>query len=99
MRNVIERAVILGGETDYILAEHLPLEIMALSSKRNQNLPIDVTNLRIPKEGISLEKLEMDLVKQAMAMTKGNQTKAAKLLGITRDALRYRLQKAQKKSL
>jgi DNA-binding NtrC family response regulator len=96
LRNVIERAIILGG-TDYILAEHLPLDIMAIGSKRGSNLKMDVTNIRIPKEGISLEKLEMELVRQAMEITKGNQTRAAKLLGITRDSLRYRLQKIHNK--
>jgi two-component system NtrC family response regulator len=37
--------------------------------------------------------VEETLVRQALKMTKGNQTKAAKLLDISRDALRYRMQK------
>jgi two-component system NtrC family response regulator len=40
-----------------------------------------------------LEKVEEALVKQALKMTNGNQSKAAKLLDISRDALRYRMQK------
>jgi two-component system NtrC family response regulator len=40
-----------------------------------------------------MEKVEEALVKQALKMTSGNQTKAAKLLDISRDALRYRMQK------
>jgi two-component system NtrC family response regulator len=40
-----------------------------------------------------MEKVEEALVKQALKMTNSNQTKAAKLLDISRDALRYRMQK------
>jgi len=40
-----------------------------------------------------MEKVEEDFVRQALDMTGGNQTKAARLLGISRDSLRYRMQK------
>jgi hypothetical protein len=40
-----------------------------------------------------LEKVEEALVKQSLKIASGNQTKAAKLLDISRDALRYRMQK------
>jgi DNA-binding NtrC family response regulator len=88
LRNVIERAMILG-EGDTFLVEHLPMEILGQASR--QGIPIE--GIRIPPEGISLEKVEEALVKQALKMTNGNQTKAAKLLDISRDALRYRMQK------
>ncbi|HYA13976.1 MAG TPA: helix-turn-helix domain-containing protein, partial [Syntrophales bacterium] len=52
-----------------------------------------IEGIRIPPEGISMEKVEEALVKQALKMTNGNQTRAAKLLDISRDALRYRMQK------
>ena len=89
LRNVIERAMILG-DADTLLMEHLPLEILGQASK--QGKPIE--GIRIPPEGISLEKVEEALVRQAVKMTNGNQTKAAKLLDISRDALRYRMQKS-----
>ena len=88
LKNVIERALILG-EGDTLLMEHLPIEILGQASR--QGGVID--GIRIPPEGISLEKVEEALVKQALKMTSGNQTKAAKLLDISRDALRYRMQK------
>ena len=88
LKNVIERAMILGNG-DELLMEHLPMEILGQASRSGK--PIE--GIRIPPEGISLEKVEEALVKQALKMTNGNQTKAAKLLDITRDALRYRLQK------
>jgi DNA-binding NtrC family response regulator len=88
LRNVIERAMILG-EGDTLLMEHLPLEILGQVSKQG----IEIEGIRISPDGISLEKVEEALVKQALKMTHGNQTKAAKLLDISRDALRYRMQK------
>jgi transcriptional regulator with GAF, ATPase, and Fis domain len=39
------------------------------------------------------EELERELVVQALARTRGNQTRAAKLLGMTRDQIRYRIRK------
>jgi two-component system response regulator AtoC len=88
LRNVIERALILG-EGDTFLLEHLPMELLGQASR--QGMVID--GIRIPPEGISLEKVEEALVRQALRLTNGNQTRAAKLLDISRDALRYRMQK------
>ncbi len=47
----------------------------------------------LPSQGISLQELEQDLVLQALQATSWNVTQAAKLLGLTRDALRYRMEK------
>jgi DNA-binding NtrC family response regulator len=47
----------------------------------------------LPESGMVLEDLELDLLKQALKKTGGNQTKAAVLLGLSRDALRYRMKK------
>ena len=88
LKNVIERAMILV-EGDSLLMEHLPIEILGQASKQGGV----IEGIRIPPEGISMEKVEEALVRQALKMTNGNQTKAAKLLDISRDALRYRMQK------
>ena len=88
LKNVIERAMILV-ENDTLLMEHLPIEILGQASKQGGA----IEGIRIPPEGISMEKVEEALVRQALKMTNGNQTKAAKLLDISRDALRYRMQK------
>ena len=42
---------------------------------------------------LSLEKLEDDLVRQALEQSRSNQTRAAQMLGISRDSLRYRMKK------
>jgi two-component system, NtrC family, response regulator AtoC len=49
--------------------------------------------LTIPEGGTSLEEVERALVEIAMRMARNNQTHAAKLLDISRDALRYKLKK------
>ena len=86
LKNMIERAIILG-EGDSLLLEHLPREIVGGNQEQA------MTWLSLPPGGISMEKLEESLVNEALLMTEGNQTKAAKLLGISRDSLRYRMQK------
>jgi two-component system response regulator AtoC len=47
----------------------------------------------LPPEGIDLEKVERELIMQALRQAQNNQTRAAELLGITRHTLRYRLEK------
>ena len=49
----------------------------------------------LPPDGVELEAVEMSLVKQALTRCHGNQTRAAELLGISRDQLRYRLKKLE----
>lgn len=89
LRNVIERALLLESE-DIILAEHLPVEIMV---KTPEEKLMEGLSIKIPRAGLSIEEVERNLIKQALDITHGNQTKAAKLLNISRDALRYRIQK------
>ena len=84
LRNVIERLVILEADAVISLG-HLPLEIRA-------GIPsAGPTVVSLPVEGVALETVERDLVRQAMERTHGNQTRAAEMLGIERDALRRRL--------
>ncbi len=85
LKNVIERAVILGDE-DHILLKHLPREI----AKGGQGV---TTAFELPPKGISLARVERELIEQALRRTGGNQVQAAKFLGITRHALRHRMKK------
>jgi two-component system response regulator AtoC len=52
----------------------------------------------LPREGVVLDDVEMSLVRQALERSNGNQTRAAELLGISRDQLRYRLKKLEQPS-
>lgn len=90
LKNVIERAMILESE-DYILPEHLPPEVT--TGEGALSLNVNGIDIKIPPGGIDLEEVEKEFIRQALDMAKGNQTKGAKLLNLTRDTLRYRMQK------
>lgn len=47
----------------------------------------------VPPEGIAIEQVERQLIESAMEIAGGNKSKAARLLGLSRDTLRYRLEK------
>jgi hypothetical protein len=47
----------------------------------------------LPPSGLSLDELERELMCQALERADGNKTGAARLLGLSRDTLRYRLEK------
>ena len=49
--------------------------------------------MNLPPEGVRLEAVEDALVSQALNRTHGNQSAAARLLGVTRDQLRYRMER------
>lgn len=93
LRNVIERAVILC-EGEEIESQHFPAEIVG-----RQRTPRLVPSLEVPldEEGIDLKRtvaeLEKRMIEEALRKTGGNQSQAARLLGISRDVLRYSLQK------
>jgi DNA-binding NtrC family response regulator len=85
LKNVIERAVILGDE-DQIRVKHLPREIA-------KNGQVATTPFQLPPTGLSLATLERELIQQSLRKTAGNQVQAAKLLDLTRHALRHRMKK------
>jgi two-component system NtrC family response regulator len=96
LRNVIERALILE-DADQITTEYLPGSLL-MSSRHGQSslATTDGSPLFVlPTEGISLEEAELSFVRQAIQRSGGNQTRAAELLGISRDQLRYRLKKLE----
>ncbi|HDO36825.1 MAG TPA: sigma-54-dependent Fis family transcriptional regulator, partial [Nitrospirae bacterium] len=90
LKNVIERVMILEND-EYIKPEHLPLEIT--SQEVIQRVNMEKFDIDIPPGGLDLVEVEKKLIKGALELTKGNQTRAAKLLKLSRDALRYRMQK------
>jgi transcriptional regulator with PAS, ATPase and Fis domain len=96
LKNVIERICILE-DTDIIYPENIPSEIVdyvgSSQTEPEAAAEEEKTTLRIPPEGLSLKNMEKDLVIKALQMVNGNQTRAARLLSISRDALRYKMQK------
>ncbi|MFA6052007.1 MAG: sigma-54 dependent transcriptional regulator [Methylobacter sp.] len=86
LRNLCERlSILLAGRI--IEPENLPPEF---STKSISSAATDFT---LPEIGLQLDSLEADLISQALNRTHGNRSKSAKLLGISRDTLLYRMQK------
>jgi len=88
LRNVIERAIILESE-DTLLLEHLPQEIVS----KTGGSAAGPVSFRLPPEGIDIEDVERELIRQALEISEGNQSKAAKKLNLGIDAFRYRMKK------
>jgi two-component system, NtrC family, response regulator AtoC len=84
--NVVERAVIL---TDDDVLEAPDLGLTPTAAAR----PAAAGKWVLPDEGLSLEDVEKDLVRQALEKAGGNKSQAARLLGLTRATLRYRIEK------
>jgi len=89
LRNVIERSSILE-DGEVVTATHLPADMLAISAEAGYGSSAVI----LPPNGISLETVEFELARQAIERTGGNLTRAAKLLDISRDQLRYKLRKA-----
>jgi two-component system response regulator AtoC len=88
LKNVIERAIILGNDENLLL-ENLPLEIVAKGSQ----VTVPMATFKLPPEGIDIEEVERELIKQSLEITEWNQSKAAKKLNLGIDAFRYRMKK------
>ena len=84
LQNVMERACALA-KGPVLDADDIHLEVRA-AKPSSGDIPF------LP-EGLTLEEYENDLVRQALHRAHGNKSQAARLLGLTRNALRYRLSK------
>ncbi len=90
LRNLCERMCILfAGRT--IDLDSIPAEYSYGGSAAEEDS--STSRVKLPEMGLQLDRLEADLINQALSRTKGNCSKSAKLLGISRDTLLYRMQK------
>jgi two-component system, NtrC family, response regulator AtoC len=106
LKNAIERAMILEEEPQ-LRPAYLPFSVSQphsgvtafehTSSSLGGTQPLPggrwLPPLSIPEGGTSLEEVERALVELALRQSEGNQTHAARLLDISRDALRYKMKK------
>ena len=82
LRNAVERAMLLA-EGNWLEPADFPL---ATGTARG-------SAFELPAQGVDLESVERSLVVQALERAGGNQTRAAALLGMNRDQIRYRIEK------
>jgi transcriptional regulator with GAF, ATPase, and Fis domain len=81
LENVIERSIVLCVGTE-LTADDIKLDAArARTSQGPGFLP----------DGVSLDEYEQSIIREALRRANGNKSQAARLLGITRNALRYRL--------
>jgi DNA-binding NtrC family response regulator len=84
LQNVIERACALA------LGKQLEASDIQLDSPRNRNNP---ASDRFLPDGMTLDQWEDEMIREALKRAGGNKSQAARLLGLSRNALRYRLSK------
>jgi transcriptional regulator with PAS, ATPase and Fis domain len=87
VRNVIERAVLLCK------SETIGVEDILLEPTEETEAGTDAKGIVLPPGGLDLRELENTLIRQALSRSNNNQAQAAKLLHLSRDAFRYRLEK------
>ena len=104
LKHVIEAAATLAGTSPLVEPDHLPAElavrlatepVAASAPAAMQAAPGEEgAELRIPFDGsVGLDDMEREVLRQAMSQCNGNQVRAAALLRVGRDLLRYRLKK------
>jgi len=83
LRNAVERAMLLSE------GDELTLENFAIGGTASHS----TNTVELPAHGVDLEQWEREFVQQALERSGWNQTKAAILLGLNRDQIRYRIEK------
>lgn len=83
LRNVVERAIILGNDD----------ALLKITTKIPHAVSGSKLGFRLPPEGVCVENVEKDLVRQALELSDGNVSKASRLLNLGMYAFRYRLKK------
>jgi DNA-binding NtrC family response regulator len=89
LKNFCERMLILFSGR-FIEPTNLPVEF-----QQQQQAPRATVcdSFELPDQGIRMEELEVSLIEQALSKTAGNRSRAARLLGLSRDTLLYRIKK------
>jgi len=92
LRSTIERAVLLS-EGEKLNPKYIQLEEKRSDDEIKVEKSEDRMILEIPLEDASLPKIEEKVIREALDLNDWNQTKTAEMLGVTREALRYRMKK------
>ena len=88
LRNLVERAVLMADD-----GALRPSDFETVGGGAPRAATGGTSEFSLPADGVNLEEVERSLVVQALERANGNQTKAAALLGLHRDQIRYRIEK------
>ena len=83
LENVIERSLVMATGTQLDAAD---IKLESAPRPRPQS-----SDTHFLPEGLSLDQYEQEIIREALRRADGNKSQAARLLGLTRNALRYRL--------
>ena len=95
LRNVIERAVLMT-DGEYVRADDLIIDRRSRRVTAPPGFAIEIgddASISFPFQGLSLDQIERSIIEGVLGHTGGNVSKAALLLQISRDTLRYRIDK------
>jgi DNA-binding NtrC family response regulator len=95
LRNVVERAMILENK-EFLDLEDLPQAIREPFENGDSGgsaSGVEIPGFELPEGGYGLREMEEQMVRRALERTEGNQSRAAELLNISRDSLRYKMRK------
>jgi two-component system response regulator PilR (NtrC family) len=88
LENIIERAVVVEKSNKLLpssISEHIFDDSLNVDVNSELKLPVNLESL--------VEKIEEKYIRKALEVTKNNQSKAAKLLGLTLRTFRYKMEK------
>ncbi|MCB0730141.1 MAG: sigma-54-dependent Fis family transcriptional regulator, partial [Ignavibacteriae bacterium] len=88
LRNAMERAVLMM-DGDELKEQHFHF---LKNGEKSDSMENSSFELKVPPEGVKIEMVLKDLILKTLNITKGNQVKAAKVLGLSRSKLRYRME-------
>ncbi|HEY6292933.1 MAG TPA: sigma-54 dependent transcriptional regulator [Terriglobia bacterium] len=89
LQNIIERAIALSAG-DTIASADIRLDLGTLPTN-SAAAGMGDHSVPFPPEGVTLDQFENEIIREALRRANGNKSQAARLLGLSRNALRYRL--------
>ena len=87
LENIVQRLIAFHGPDGTATIDEIP------EFRMDRNKQIDILNIQIPEDGIILDDVERNILIAGLRKANWNQSGAAKLLGISRQTLIYRIQK------
>ncbi len=88
LRNAMERAVLML-DSDELKEQHFNFLKSLIQDSSSET---DSFVLNIPREGVPIDQVLKSLILKTLDITRGNQVQAAKILGLSRSKLRYRME-------